>query len=192
MEDDKLIKKVRAGDDRAFEELFKLYCRPLVRFALRFVRDTETAEGIVQDVFIRVWRNRSRLDPGLKIRAYLYQAVKNQSLQHLRHLKIVNRDQSMQGWGKTDGSPEKEVEERETARAVYEAVSELPPHRRLIFCLSKYDHYTYAEIAEIQNISVKTVETQMGRALKFLRNRLSHLLSLLLIVLSGCISPPGL
>jgi RNA polymerase sigma-70 factor (ECF subfamily) len=187
-----LIRKIRAGDDSAFEELFKLYCRPLVRFALRFVGSTETAEGIVQDVFVRIWHNRSRLDPDLRIRAYLYQAVKNQSLQHLRHLKIVSRDRRMQGWGSADGSPEKEVEEKETARAVYEAVSELPPHRRLIFSLSKYDHYTYAEIAEIQNISIKTVETQMGRALKFLRKRLSHLLSVVLILLSGCISPPGL
>ncbi len=190
--DSDLIQGIRAGDDEAFEELFKTYCRALVRFTLRFVRDTETAEGIVQDVFVRIWHNRERLNPGLNIRAHLYQAVKNQSLQHLRHLKIVNRGQRIPEWGHAAGSPEAAVQEKETAQAVYEAVSELPPHRRLIFTLSKYDHYTYAEIAEIQRISIKTVETQMGRSLEFLRKRLSHLLSLLMIVLSGYLGLTGL
>ena len=74
---------------------------------------------------------------------------------------------------------------------MYEAISELPPHRRMIFTLSKYDHYTYAEIAEIQKISIKTVETQMGRALKFLRKRLAHLVGFLSLFLSGYLSSLG-
>jgi RNA polymerase sigma-70 factor (ECF subfamily) len=186
-----LIRRIREGETEAFERLFKLHCRALVRFALRFVGQNETAEGIVQDVFVRIWRGRAQLNPDLSVKAYLYQAVKNQSLQHLRHLKIVHQKQELREQAPSNRSPEAAVERQETARAVYEAISELPPHRRMIFTLSKYDHYTYAEIAEIQKISIKTVETQMGRALKFLRKRLAHLLGFLSFFLSGYLSSMG-
>ncbi len=168
-----LARKIRAGDAQAFEQLFRTLARALVRFTARFVRSVETAENIVQDVFVRIWHNRARLDPGLNLKSYFYRACRNQALQHLRHLKIENRDHSAQDLADPVGSPEAAAEAREIAAAVYAAVAELPPHRRLIFTLSKYDHLTYAEIAEIQKISIKTVETQMGRALKFLRLRLA-------------------
>jgi len=192
-EEKALILRIKEGDAGAFEELFGTHCRALIRFAVRLDGENETAEGIVQDVFVRIWHGRTRLNPDLSLKAYLYQAVKNQSLQHLRHLKIVNRDPRQQETvPEAPHSPEAEVVLQEVARAVYDAVSELPPHRRMIFTLSKYDHYTYAEIAEIQEISIKTVETQMGRALKYLRKRLAHLLGFLLVFLSGYLSAMGL
>ena len=180
-----LIKRIKRGEARAFEELFRTYSAALIRFGWRIVRNTQVAENIVQDVFVRIWHNRAALDPGLNIKAYLYQAVKNQALQHLRHLKIENRRDDMPDVQHPGKSPEARIEEQETASAVYEAVALLPPHRRIIFTLSKYDHLTYAEIAEIQNISIKTVETQMGRALKFLRRYLSDVLLVLGLFLSG-------
>lgn len=176
-----LVPKIRAGDTHAFEELFNTYCQALIRFACRFVRDVQVAENIVQDVFVRIWNNRDKLDPDTNIKAYLYKAAKNQSLQHLRHLKIETRTERIHNPGNPHNNPEKPLDEQEIAKAVYEAIAELPPHRRLIFTLSKYDHYTYAEIAEIQNISIKTVETQMGRALKFLRKRLASLTMMLIL-----------
>lgn len=176
-----LIQKIRAGDTLAFEQLFHTYCQALIRFACRFVRDVQVAENIVQDVFVRIWHNRAKLNPDSNIKAYLYKAIKNQTLQHLRHLKIEIRTEYMHNPGNPHNNPEKPLEEQQIAKAVYEAIAELPPHRRLIFTLSKYDHYTYAEIAEIQNISIKTVETQMGRALRFLRKRLAHLTTMLML-----------
>jgi RNA polymerase sigma-70 factor (ECF subfamily) len=113
------------------------------------------------------------MDPDLNLKSYLYRACRNQALQHLRHLKIENRDHYKQDLADPGRSPEAAAEAQEIAAAVYAAVAELPPHRRLIFSLSKYDNLTYAEIAEIQQISIKTVETQMGRALKYLRQRLA-------------------
>lgn len=170
-----LVRKIRAGDEQAFEQLFRAFARALVRFTTRFVLSTETAENIVQDVFVRIWHNRARMDPDLNLKSYLYRACRNQALQHLRHLKIENRDDSIQDVVDPARSPEAAVDVQEIAAAVYAAVAELPPLRRLIFTLSKYDQLTYAEIAEIQKISIKTVETQMGRALKFLRLRLRGL-----------------
>lgn len=182
-----LIAKIRRGDAAAFEVLFRKTSAALIRFGWRLVRNTQVAENIVQDVFVRIWRNRAALDPGLNIKAYLYQAVKNQALQHLRHLKIENRRDDMPDVRHPGQSPEARIEERETASVVYDAVAQLPPHRRMIFTLSKYDHFTYAEIAEMQNISIKTVETQMGRALKFLRKYLSEVLLFFGSLLSGCL-----
>lgn len=177
-----LIEKIREGDEKAFERLFFSYSPVLIRFSWRFVRNVQVAENIVQDVFVKIWHTRHRLDPQLNVKAYLYKAVKNQALQHLRHLKIENRQDDAPEFRCTDSSPEAALRAKEIAEAVDLALSELPPHRRAIFALSKFDHYTYAEIAELQNISVKTVETQMGRALKFMRQRLKDLLTLFLVL----------
>ena len=179
--DSDLVRKIREGDSTAFAQLFKSTCPALVRYAGRIVHSPQTAENIVQDVFVKIWHHRARLEPGTNLKAYLYKAVKNQSLQNLRHLQVVERSQHSSRINNPPDSPEQAVRDKQLARAVYQAIGELPPHRRMIFALSKYDRYTYAEIAEMQNISVKTVETQMGRALKFLRKRLTHLRSVMFL-----------
>jgi len=171
-----LVTGLRAGDKVAFEKLFYSYCQALINFSWRFVKNAQAAENIVQDVFLRIWTNRRHLDPALKVKSYLYQAVKNQSLQQLRHLKIANRKENIRTTGFTDRTPEDTLNDKEFIETVYAAVAELPPKCRMIFSMNRFDHLTYAEIAEIQNISIKTVETQMGRALKFLRQRLAHFL----------------
>ena len=73
----------------SFEALFHAYCQDLIRFACRFTRDTPAAENIVQEVFLRVWRDRSRLAPAANVKAYLYAAVRNESLKYLRHAEVV-------------------------------------------------------------------------------------------------------
>jgi RNA polymerase sigma-70 factor (ECF subfamily) len=171
------VEKIRAGDAAAFERLFTMYCQPLIRFARRYVQDTGVAENIVQDVFLNIWSNRSRLDPSSKIRTYLYTAVRNQALKHLRHLDVEQRAaERLQPMDHPARTPEHERHDREIAAAVHQSLEALPEKCRIIFSMNRFDHLTYAEIAEIQGISIKTVETQMGRALKFLRKRLAHLL----------------
>jgi RNA polymerase sigma-70 factor (ECF subfamily) len=176
-----LIKSIREGDADAFKNLFETYCQALVYFAWRFVKNTQAAENIVQDIFLKVWLNRTRLDPALNTKSYLYKAVKNQALQHLRKAKIENRKGNFQVLDDSTKSPEDILNEKEIAVSVQRAISELPTQSRLIFTMSKYSNLKYSEIAEIQNISIKTVETHMGRALKFLRKRLANLRSDLLV-----------
>jgi RNA polymerase sigma-70 factor (ECF subfamily) len=175
-----LIIKICEGDADAFKNLFETYCQALIYFAWRYVKNTQVAENIVQDVFLRIWLNRTKLNPALNTKSYLYKAVKNQALQHLRKAKIENQKGNFQVLDDSTKSPEDILEEQEISVAVQRAISELPTQSRLIFTMSKYSNLKYSEIAEIQNISIKTVETHMGRALKFLRKRLANLRSDLL------------
>jgi len=175
------VQKICEGDTDAFRELFCFYCQSLIYFANRYVKDIHISENIVQDVFLKVWSNRSKLDSTLSIKAYLYKAVRNRSLKHLKHLKIENRDSGklMSLYTKVR-TPEDEWHNIELNRAIHQTINKLPTKCRIIFCMNRFDYLTYAEIAEIQNISVKTVETHMGRALKFLRKHLSHFLTTLI------------
>lgn len=173
------VEKIRCGDAEAFEHLFKKYCQPLINFARRFVQDTQSAENIVQDVFLKIWSIRKELNPTLNIKSYLYTAVRNGALKQLRHQTVEQRTADRLTLPDFDLiTPEDNLTEKELTAAVHQAVAELPEKCRIIFAMNRYDHLSYKEIAEIQNISIKTVETQMSRALKFLRQRLIYFLSI--------------
>jgi RNA polymerase sigma-70 factor (ECF subfamily) len=161
------VEKIRYGDAEAFEHLFKTHCKPLINFARRFV----------QDVFLKIWSIRKELNPTLNIKSYLYTAVKNGALKQLRNEAVERRGADrLQSLVPDTLTPEDEWHEKEIAASVHEAIQELPEKCRIIFSMNRFDRLTYAEIADILNLSIKTVETQMGRALKFLRKRLSHFL----------------
>lgn len=169
------VEKIRDGNAEAFENLFKAYCQPLINFARRFVRDIQIAENIVQDVFLKIWTNRIKLNPSLNLKTYLFTAVRNQSLNHLRHAKMErNSVADMQLIATPAKTPENGWREKELAASIRQAINELPKKCQTIFLMNRFDQLTYQEIADILNLSIKTVETQMGRALKFLRKRLSH------------------
>ena len=171
------VRKIRLGDGASFEQLFRSYCQPLVRFVRRYVGGTSIAEDLVQDVFVAVWSNRSRLDPEMNIRTYLYAAARNRALKHLRHGEVKRRSAGdVERALPPQKTPAEELQGNELAAGVAEAIEALPGRTRIVFSMNRFDRLTYAEIAEIQGVSIKTVETQMGRALKFLRDRLSHFL----------------
>jgi len=173
------VQKIANGDTCAFEELFFLYCQPLISFCQRYVLDKQIAENIVQDVFVRIWQNREKLNPSQHIKSYLYTAVKNQALKHLRHRDVINRSSIiLKNMICAVKTPEDECHEKETANIIHQTIQQLPEKCRIIFSMNRFDQLTYAEIASIQNISIKTVETQMGRALKFLRKQLIHLINI--------------
>ena len=175
--DSQLVEKISKGNALAFKDLFKNSCQTLINFARRYVKDTQIAENIVQDVFVRIWQNRSQLDPSLNIKIYLYTMVKNHALKYIRHAGVLKRSESyLEQNQPAVKTPEEETQGRELAQAISEAIENLPEKERLIFSMNRFDYLTYKEIAEIQNISVKTVETYMGRALKFLRKRLVNFL----------------
>ena len=181
--DSELTEGIRTGEAGAFENLFRKYCQTLIHFSRRYVQDTQIAEGLVQDVFLKIWQSRENLDPGSNIKSYLFTSVKNQALKHLRHAKVeFQGEENITMYDEPVKTPEEKFNESEIAAAVHRAIEKLPESRRQIFKMSRYDGLTYSEIAEVQNISIKTVETQMGRALKFLRESLGHLLSVLLIL----------
>jgi RNA polymerase sigma-70 factor (ECF subfamily) len=152
-----------------------MYCQPLINFANRYINDIHIAENIVQDIFFKLWEKRSRLNPDSNIKSYIFTAVKNHALKYLRHYDVVKRSETeLKSISLTVKTPEDFLHEKEFAQSVQNAINELPERCRLIFSMNRFDQLTYAEIASVLNISIKTVETQMGRALKFLRKHLTR------------------
>ena len=175
--------KIRNGDEYAFRDLFKTYYQAMVNLARRYVRDMQIAENVVGDVFLKVWTNRKGLHVSTSMKAYLFQAVRNGSLNYIKRSenerrKILDIRESLA----SARTPEDDLSEKEMLEAIRQAIAELPERSRSVFTMHRYDRLKYAEIAEILNISVGTVETHMVRALKFLRKRLSHFLALSILL----------
>lgn len=162
------------------EGLFRQYYRQLCGFALGYVKETDQAEDIVQELFARLWQEREGLTIQVSVKSYLFAAVRNRCLNALatkKHMRPL--DEERDDLPASEGRGEEEHAER-SAR-VLAAVEALPTERRRIFRLSRNEGLKYQEIAERLDISVKTVENQMGKALKTLREELADLLLLALL-----------
>jgi RNA polymerase sigma-70 factor (ECF subfamily) len=172
------IEKIQQGDEQAFEQLFKEYYFPLSRFAWRYVKSKAVAEELVQDVFTVIWEEQAGWQPTGSMRTYLYQMVKSQSIDYLRHRQVQRKYDPQ--WMEEQAQPpiyfEDSSEKKQLQEAIKREIETLPPRSKMAFKLHRYDGLTYKEIAEVMDISVKTVESQMSRTLKRLRERLSHLL----------------
>ena len=166
---------------RLFDELF----HQLVLSAFRYVNDYDQAEEIVQDVFVKVWQNFDQLRQVKDLKGYLFKAVRNSSINFLKHIKVrqkftVDSEVLNSSVGK---SPEETILEEETKRRVHQAVNKLPDNWREAIVLSKYDNLKYHEIAEEMNISQKTVEKYISKALQFLRQELKDLILLSIFII---------
>ena len=180
----KLVEKIIAGNHTAFEMLFKTYSQRLIYFSRRYVLDKQTAENIVQDVFLRIWQNKENLNPSKSIQSYLFTAVKNESLKQLRHLSVEKQQQeNVSRLSVVELTPDEAIDKNELKGELNKAINDLPEKCREIFYMSRFDQLKYSEIADILGISIKTVETQMGRALKKLRGQLAHLISIILFLM---------
>lgn len=173
IDDRELLARLRAGETSAFDAIFRANYALLVRVAEAMLRDRGSAEEIAQDVMLELWRRRESLDVTESVRGYLLQATRNRSLNALRHRAIERRSEPQL----TDGvsrlpSTDAAVRERELEVAIHAAMGELPERCRQVFELSRIDGLKYAEIATRLGISVKTVEVQMGKALRILREHL--------------------
>ena len=179
--DQACAERIAEGDAEAFEVLFRRYYGPLYAFARRHVRVHEVAEELAQEVFLDVWNRRSTWPPRRSVRAFLFSAARYKAVDHWRHQEVEARWKAEAAPPETTraGGPLEALREREIDEAVRQAISEMPERRRLAYVLTKQHGLTYAEAADVLGISPKTVEVQIGRALKFLRERLAHLLTVL-------------
>ncbi|MCG2587595.1 RNA polymerase sigma-70 factor [Rhodohalobacter sulfatireducens] len=188
VDDEKLWETfVRESDEVAFEILYKRYYVQLVRFSWRYSKSKAVSEELVQDFFAEIWENADLLNLTNSIRAYFYKAIRNSSLNYLKHKKVREKyDPEWMSMKKETVMPEIEDKFREEKirEAIKEAVESLPERSRMTYKLHRYDGLTYEEIAEVMGVSVKTVESQMTRSLKILRSQLSYLLPLLLIIVA--------
>lgn len=168
-----ILKVIEEDDYAAFEALFKKMFSPLCQFCVKFVRSREVAEEVVSDVFYCIWKNRSRLMVSSP-KAYLYTSVRNKGLDHLRKIKkMVHCDLENATHLVAESANGQEILVlSELSQAMDQSVAKLPRQCRRIYEMSRDEGLKYREIASILQVSVKTVETQMGRALKHLRKSL--------------------
>ena len=164
-------------DEKAFELLFHLLNNSLTKFCILYVNQREIAEEIVSDVFVKCWLNRKTLTEILNPETYLFVAVKNQSLNHIKkyssiHLVQIEETNSVEFVNTYN--PQREIENKELIFRMDKAITALPQQCRIVFRLIKEDGMKYKEVAEILNISPRTVQTQLFRAVKKLSIVLSN------------------
>jgi RNA polymerase sigma-70 factor (ECF subfamily) len=172
-----LWQKICQGDKEAFSSLFNSFYQQLYQFAGRFINDAGIAENIVQDIFATLWIQREQLQITSGLKSYLYIAVKNRALTYRkRNLRYISYEPTDMQKADAAASPEDIYFEHELQTAVHQAIARLPNKCRQVYIMKRYDNLHYVEIAEILNISVNTVKTQLQRALTSLVKQLGPLL----------------
>ncbi len=181
---DHLAARIKLGDEQAFELLFRKYYVRLCAFANKFLNEPEDSKEIVQDVFAKIWEGRNDIDPEDSLKSYVFKIAQNLSINKLRRNKVESKYTEIlklvyienHEFSAHESFLAKELEEN-----IAHSIGNLPVECRKVFELSRYEGLKYKEIADTLNISVKTVEAQMSKALKFLRIELSDYLTLLLL-----------
>jgi RNA polymerase sigma-70 factor, ECF subfamily len=185
--DETIIAGIRAGDESAFDALVAKYYAGLYRFAVRYVRQHEAAEDLVHDVLFRIWEQRDRWEIRGTLAGYLYGSVRNRGINYVEH-DLVEQRWRHRETARYARLPDRSasvpadvaVELSDLDRAISAAVDRLPTRCRQVFVLSREHGLSYAEIATVMDISPKTVQIQMGRALKALRAAVGPFLAVLL------------
>ncbi len=171
------IKGLQSGDKQVFGELFGAYYEPLCRFCMQRGCSRDTAEEIVQEIFVKLWVKRKSIKVSTSINAYLYRMALNTIINQKKHLEVkaLHRARVMD-FQVTDTNYFQGMEEKEISRLASEAVASMPEKRRMVYELSRGEGLKYSEIAQAMGISVKTVEVHLSAALKHMRKQLKDYL----------------
>lgn len=163
-----LLSQIKQGDSRALDCLFRKYYSPLCRFTTYLSNRSDLAEEIVADVFFRIWEKRDSLNVEKNVRSYLFTAARHTCINYMKQEKHVMEELSEDLMEETP-QPDEELMYNELQSRVTNLVDHLPVKRKAIFQLNRFEGFTYNEIAEILSLSAKTVENQMGKAIKQLK-----------------------
>jgi RNA polymerase sigma-70 factor (ECF subfamily) len=176
LRDSEIIRRIRQGDTRQFESLFRSSYVSLVKYAKTLVRDHDTAEEIVQDLFFRLWKDKEKLHIESSLNGYLFRAVHNRCLHYIGHTRVVEKYAREMAVSEPEryNSPNDILHYRELQAKIATVLERLPEKCGKIFCMSRFEGLKYSEIAERLSVSIKTVEANMGRALKEFRKALAE------------------
>lgn len=183
LSEQEIIGAIREGNERIFEETFRKYYQSLCNYANSILKETDEAEEVVQNLFLSIWEKRSDLEISISLKSYLYRAVHNHCLNRIKHLKVREEYQqyAVNFYDASYESVSQTVMKNELETKIEEAIRKLPEQCRLIFRMSRFEELKYHEIAEQLELSPKTVENQIGKALKILRVELAEYLPLIII-----------
>ena len=184
---DQVASRIKIGDEQAFELLFRKYYVKLCSFANKFLNEPEEARDIVQQVFIKLWECRDYIDPDDSIKAYLFKMTQNICINKLQRKKVESKYAEIYRLiylNQHEISPDESLLTGELEKNINSALSRIPPRCKQVFELSRIEGLKYIEIADVLNISVKTVETQMSKAFRILRFELQEYIKLLLILIT--------
>ncbi|MFH2096463.1 MAG: RNA polymerase sigma-70 factor [Bacteroidota bacterium] len=170
LNEEMLVRRIAEGETAAFDALFDRYYRPACIFALRYVRNMDNAEDIVQDVFVKIWEGRAGLNPSGSFSAFLFLSVRNKCIDWLRRSgteeKVIRLFIDDSSDLSDDNEPAIKIE------LLRNNIEKLPGQCKRVFKMHRFESMKYADIANRLGISVKTVENHMGKALRFLREEM--------------------
>ena len=181
--DEDLLLRVKNGDEVAFELVFYRYKGKLYNFMRRSLPADQDAESMVQDIFTKLWINRYQLDPTKSLNAFLYTIARNEIYGQLRKLLVRRKylEELSFSVPNSGASTEQQIEYNELIRLVTQLVNEMPEKRRVIYELSRNEGLSYKEIAQHLGISENTVDSQIRKALDYLKENLRKKMALFLL-----------
>jgi len=184
MERDPVNNTLNINNVAVFEDAFKTHFKALHSYAYTIVKDDIMAEEMVQNVFFKLWKNKETVEINQSFTAYLYRSVYHESLNYLKHLKVKSAYQAhaARNMNNSDNATDK-LKLKDLEEHLDKALRELPEQCRAIFQMSRFEELKYMEIAAKLGISVKTVENQMGKALRILRLKLVDFLPAMIVLL---------
>jgi RNA polymerase sigma-19 factor, ECF subfamily len=173
--DEKLMLEIKAGNMLAFDALYKNYSKRLFNFAYSILKSQEESENIVQDVFLKLWESRAKVEKNSSVKSYLFSIAYNSTISILRK-KIKNNEfiEYLKSLQEPYEEPALIYEYKELTEKLHSIVHQLPLRQKEIYILHKEEGLTYQDIAEKLNISINTVENHMSRALKTVRLKLGN------------------
>ena len=177
---------IKISSEQKIKELFDNHFHNLVFHSVKITNDYNQSEEIVQDVFVKIWQNFEQSGHISDFKSYLYRAVYNSSLNYLRHIKIKQKynEEITKTYNDIDNSTEETLVETENTNRIHLAINKLPDNWKEAIILSKYDKLKYHEIAIKMNISQKTVEKYISKALQFMRKELTDLFITMAIIIN--------
>ncbi len=180
----KLLEAIKRSDLDAFKDFFERHYSNCYHYALRFVSDNENARDLVQDSYVSFWENRKKIRSAVSGKALLFKILKNHCLNHVKREEVKTKynDRSLLEIKKMELNYHDalnpvfaKIREDELQKRLDEALNQLPQDRKRIFELSRFEGLKNAEIAKKLNLSVRTVDTQIYRAVKALKGHLKEL-----------------
>jgi RNA polymerase sigma-70 factor (ECF subfamily) len=167
------IEKMKAGDRESFNQVFRRYYSPMVRFCIRYVADSDLASEIVQDLFVKLWSNREKISFNTSFESYMLTSVRNSALTYINK-KRSHAEANLRVFSEESDNtdPSETLQSNNLEESYRKILKDMPEKRREVFLASRYDGLKYSEIAEKLGISQKTVEAQMSAAIKQLKDGL--------------------